>query len=321
VLAVAQALEQGRFRGPVARALSRVWAEVARRQLVRALPRPGHVRLLAIGGATLGGSGKTPLAIACARALADSGVRVALVGHAYGGKPGRARVVSPADPLADVGDEAILAAIALAPARAQVVVAPRRAEAVELAATLADVLVVDGLVQTRPRATLALLAVDTSLPWGRAAAPPPCGDLRASPDALRAATDLVVPVGDGSTEAALVSDGVEVDGRRLGWAELAGLRLGLVTVLGRPQRVLESLARRSVIPSVVVSAADHGPLAHDALHSRVDLWLASPKCALHAAACASRSAPVAILQHELALSSRLRARLGLACLDPRGRGQ
>jgi tetraacyldisaccharide 4'-kinase len=142
---------------------------------------PSGARAIGIGGATLGGSGKTPLAIACARELARAGERVALVGHAYRASPGVARVVAPDDTLRAVGDEALVAARELRHDRgAVVVVGPSREAAIAHAATLADVLVLDGVTQTVPRRLdLALLAVDPDEPWGRAAATPPRGDLRA----------------------------------------------------------------------------------------------------------------------------------------------
>jgi tetraacyldisaccharide 4'-kinase len=322
VLAVAQALEEGRYRGRVARAVARVWAEAASRALVRPLPRSDHVRLVAIGGATLGGSGKTPLAIACARTLARCGARVAFVGHAYRARPGRARVVSPMDALAEVGDEAIVAAAALAPEGVPVVVAPSRFRAVALASALADVVVVDGVVQTMPRATLALLAVDVAHPWGRAIALPPCGDLRAPPEALCSASDRVVRVGDDSPDASPVSAGAKVGGALLSWADLAVMQLGLVTALARPDRLVASLARRGVFPRVVVRGADHGRISRRAIEDAnprgVDLWIASEKCALHVP---RSSAPLAVISHDLALSDGVARALTAACLDPRRLGQ
>jgi tetraacyldisaccharide 4'-kinase len=320
VLVVAQALEEGRFRGRAARAAAWVWAQAASRALVRPLSRPDHVRLVAIGGATLGGSGKTPLAIACARTLARSGARVAFVGHAYRARPGRARVVSPMDPLAEVGDEAIVAAAALAPDGVPVVVGPSRASAVALASTLADVLVVDGVVQTIPRATLALLAVDAARPWGRAMALPPCGDLRARPEALRSASDRIVRVGDDSPDASPVTAGARIGGALLSWADLARMRVGLVTAMARPERLVASLARRGVFPRVVVRGADHGRISRWALIEPrgVDVWLASEKCALHVPR--SRGVPLALslatIGHDLALSAGLAGALTAACLDP-----
>jgi tetraacyldisaccharide-1-P 4'-kinase len=275
VLFVARALEEGAVRGRIARAAARAWGSVSARHVVRRLALPPHVRVVTVGGATLGGSGKTPLAIACARELARTGARVAFVGHAYRARPGRARVVGTTDPLHVVGDEALVAA-ELEGHRVPVVVAPDRASATIHAARLADVLVIDGVAQTRPvRATLALLAVDPEEPWGRSAALPPCGDLRAPVEALLEAADAVVPV-------------IEDDDVLFPWDSLRGARVGLVCALARPQRVLRSLARRGVVPRVVVRARDHTSVANRALleHERsrsVDVWVATRKCSLHVA--------------------------------------
>jgi tetraacyldisaccharide 4'-kinase len=269
--------------------------------------------VVAVGGATLGGSGKTPLAIACAGELASAGASVALVGHAYRARPGRARVVSVHDALGEVGDEALVAARALAPTGARVVVAPRRQDAVALAARIGDVLVLDGIGQTTPiSATLALLAVDAQEPWGRAAAVAPRGDLRAPIGALRRACDLVVALHDdgwgacdgsdcpcsdamggdhaiGSDACAFVSSrGAWLEGTLLPWDDLSRMRLGLICALGRPERLQRFLARRGVVPVRVLRGPDHGPLAAGRCRLRargeipVDAWLATPKCALHA---------------------------------------
>ncbi len=328
-VAVARALEEGRLRGPVARGLSRVWARVAADAVVRPLPRPPGVALVAVGGSTLGGSGKTPLAIACALQRARAGARAAFVGHAYRARPGRCRIVAPDDPLDEVGDEAIVAARALAPAGIPVVVGPTRAAAVAHAASLADALVVDGVLQTAPRASLSLLAVDERHPWGHAQAVPPCGDLCAPIGALLAAADRTVTVGDDSADARRVSRGAWVGQELLTWDALAGLRLGLVVALARPERLLASIARRGLTPSVVVRAQDHGRVSPSALRtSTVDLWIASPKCALHARAAlgargpGSPAPPLAVLDHTVALGPRLSQLLrAIACLDPAIPGQ
>jgi tetraacyldisaccharide 4'-kinase len=323
-LAVARALEEGRLRGPVARGLARIWARVAAGAVVRPVPHPAGVALVTIGGSTLGGSGKTPLAIACARELARAGARVAFVGHAYRARPRRARVVLASDALDEVGDEALVAALELAGDGVPVVVGPTRADAVAHAASMADVLVVDGVLQTRPRASLALLAVDDEHPWGRAQAVPPCGDLRAPIEALVAAADRIVPVDDRG------SRGVRVGTELRAWDELAGLRLGLVVALARPERVVASLARRGLVPAVVVRAEDHGRVSADALRRAppVDLWMASPKCALHARPALEAVWPgrpaglLGVLDHTVALAPEVAAHLRrLACLDPARPGQ
>jgi tetraacyldisaccharide-1-P 4'-kinase len=319
-----------------------------------ALPRPA----VAVGGATMGGSGKTPLAIACAAELASAGLRTALIGHAYRAAPGRPRFVSPEDALDDVGDEALVAASALRGfVSARVVVAPgpsARASAIAFAAGSTDVLVLDGVGQTRPeRAALALLAVDGDDPWGGWASRPWLdrlagarrGALAQAPIAtLVSACDAIVPLFDapaaGSPGAdpyaparfggfgrpvwpAFVSSrGAWVRHALLTWEALRSRRLGLITALARPERIVRALERRGVVLRCVVSARDHGPLGSRAARRakaitsvrEVDLWVATAKCALHAARVLSSVAllaPLATLDQTVTLDPELRARLRL----------
>lgn len=253
------------LRGDVfAGALEKTLGGLVQRTVVRRLGVPSHVAVVAVGGATLGGSGKTPLAIACAAELAAAGARVVLVGHAYRADPRRARFVSAGDSLAEVGDEALLAERALDGPGGRVVVAPSRAEAIELAARAADVLVLDGVAQLTPvPASLALLSVDAIDPWGRRS-----GVLRAPVPMLTAACDAIVPMEDGTAGVAafvapdsigranfelwptcVESRGAWVDGGGLTtWKVLGAARVGLMAALGRPDRLLRSLARRGVVP-------------------------------------------------------------------------
>src|SRR5260221_5377530 len=89
--------------------LASAYGAISRRGVCRPLDIPDRVPMIGVGGATLGGSGKTPVAIAIARALAARGERVALVGHAYRARPHCARVVAISDDVREVGDEALLA--------------------------------------------------------------------------------------------------------------------------------------------------------------------------------------------------------------------
>ncbi len=307
---VARALEEGWLNGPVSRLAGDAWGRVAAARLVKPLAWRDGARVVAIGGATLGGSGKTPLAIACARALAEDGARVALVGHAYGARPERPRVVRALDDVREVGDEALVCARALAGVGALVVVAPARQAALDLALALADVAILDGVHQTAPRAALALLAVDADAPWG-AGACPPRGDLRAPRRALVAAADLVVPVRG-------VSRGAFVDGALVGWDALRGLRLGLVTALARPGRVVRQLAAEGVHPAALRTFSDHrtprlSPAEHAA--SGVDVWLTTEKCrASFRASFPDARIPLAVLDHQVRLPPA--CRLTLTRLGP-----
>src|SRR5450432_1963078 len=85
--------------------------------LRRAFHRNGalHARLppvpiVVVGNITVGGSGKTPLVIALASALAGRGWMPGIVSGGYGGATRGPRAVVPDSPPAEVGDEPILLA-------------------------------------------------------------------------------------------------------------------------------------------------------------------------------------------------------------------
>ena len=80
---VARCLEEGILSGSWSRALARAHAPFAHDRSRAPLRLPRYRDVVTVGGATLGGSGKTRVALACARELARAGARVVLVGHAY----------------------------------------------------------------------------------------------------------------------------------------------------------------------------------------------------------------------------------------------
>jgi tetraacyldisaccharide 4'-kinase len=309
---LAARLESGAFAGlPAARALSRAYARLADPRVARPLRLPPGARVVGIGGATLGGSGKTCVAVAYARALAPLG-RVAFVGHGYGAHPERARRVRCGDPVNEVGDDALVAAQALGDVDVPVWIAPTRQQAIEAAARGAEIVVVDGLLQAHPvRLARSVLVLDAHAPWG-AGLPLPVGDLRASPEALVQACDEIVWARDRSTAAAPPSprsscspvplegkparsasiellDARANDGSRVSLAGLADRRVGLLLALAHPERVLFSLRARGIEPRALWRGADHraasffelGRIRRLAGRARLDAWLATTKCALH----------------------------------------
>jgi tetraacyldisaccharide 4'-kinase len=299
------------------------WARLAERSLVKTLRFRTTARIVAVGGATLGGSGKTPLAVAVTRHLVRCGGRVALVGHGYGARRERARRVGPTDAVDEVGDEALLAARALAPLGVPVVIGRTRQEALDVALGDADIAVMDGTLQVGPvHAHLSLLALDGVSPWGSAACPP-SGDLRARREALIALCDRSVLIGgsndacEGVDRVEVVGRGALVGGRLLGWQELRQHRVGLATAIARPDRVLSTLRSHGVDPVVVVSHADHagvGPrqiaeMARMGGDAHVTLWLSTPKCALSLATSRLGDSPVATLEYELNLGGSLKEAL------------
>jgi tetraacyldisaccharide 4'-kinase len=296
--AIARWLEAGTLSGSGSRLAARAQAGVAARANARPLHIPTRaggepIITVAVGGATLGGSGKTRVALACARELAAHGANVVLIGHAYGASPRWARVVTPDDSLDEVGDEALACARELAAtpgsARVRVIVGPTRQSAIDLAAALiphVDAVVLDGPLQLSPRrASLSILALDAGAPWG-AGDVPPAGDLRAPREALQEHADQVALV-DAMPRAAFL----ESPRRVVDLASLAssvavdGARVGLFTAIARPERLERALVRAGLAPAEVVRASDHGPLtarlARRLVDLPVDVWLTTAKCAVH----------------------------------------
>ena len=320
---IARDLERGVRVTSWGRALEAAWRSVSAGRVARRLTIPPGVPVVGVGGAVLGGAGKTPVAIEVARQLARDGARPALVGHAFRARPGEARVVEPDADVAAVGDDALWAARALAAEGVPVVVAPTRQRAIDRAAEIAEILIVDGLLQAAPSPVAdAVLVLDGAAPWGSGACPP-LGDLRAGPAALLAAADHVAVLDGAEQQASPIAGAIRVgsrlegtvDGRgaRLPIDALRGLRVGLLLAIARPGRVRLALAAAGVTPSVEILLADHDPVDPStrtrAARQPVDVWVTTARCATKLPA-ALGGAPVLALDHRIdaiALMERLRA--------------
>lgn len=314
---VAARLEAGSARR-LPRALGRAWARVA--DPVRPVCLPRAARVIGIGGATLGGSGKTPVALELARALQSRGARVAVAASGYPARLRRAQRVAAHDSVARVGDEALMLARALGPS-VSVVVGRRRAEALELAASLAPIVIADALLQARPvPLACSILVLDAGAPWGSARCPP-AGDLRARPARLLEACDIVLFVGDATDGSRSLLASLDrpaafctsqligartADGRVVPLAKLQSLPLGLAVAVGRPGRLLHALDGAGIALSRVRLFADHGPLrsTRGAGRGAVAAWLTTPKCATKLGQ-RWNGAPVWVLERRLELPESL----------------
>jgi tetraacyldisaccharide 4'-kinase len=284
--------------------------------------------VIGIGGAVLGGAGKTPVAIEIARLLARRGIRTALVGHAFRARPGAARTVTVDAEVAHVGDDALWSARALADDGVPVVVAPTRQHAIDHAAGMAEIVVVDGLLQSAPaRLAAAVLVLDGAAPWG-AGACPPLGDLRAAPAALRAAADHVAVLDAGGDGTPSIDGAVRIRSRLAGTIDASGVRapmdaldgarVGVILAIARPQRVLAALRASGIAPTVEIVLGDHDPIdgaaRARAMRARVDVWVTTGRCATKLPA-ALGEAPVLTLDHRIDAIA-LMDRLGLQACAP-----
>lgn len=283
---------------------------------VRTVALPRGAAVVGVGGATLGGSGRTPLAIALTRALAEAGESVALVAHGHGGRARAPRAVRVDDLPDDVGDEAIVAARALA-SIALVFSGGAREGRLAEAARHARILVVDRLLQTRPARLARAILVHDDRPWGSGRLLP-FGDLAAPRARLLAAADEVVSLG-GSDARSLVDHAI-VRGERVPLASLRDARLGLVTSMARPHRVRRALEERSIALLDHLVRADHARLSFSESHRiaqrarerGLTRWLLCPKSSIWLANL-DLGAEVGVLDHRVELSASIVDRVRRCC--------
>lgn len=163
----------------------------------RRLARPGWrapVPVICCGNATVGGAGKTTVALDLGQRLVRSGEAVHFILRGYGGASKGCRRVDPSDPVTQTGDEALLLA-SIAPTWT----GGNRAESARAAvAAGATVLVMDdGLQNPTLQKDLSLLIVDARYGFGNGRVLP-AGPLREPVAAAAARCDAAVLIGEGT---------------------------------------------------------------------------------------------------------------------------
>lgn len=140
--------------------VSALYGLVAGYRMRRAARQPVDAPVLCIGNFTVGGTGKTPTAIAFAQAAKQRGLKPGILSRGHGGSFGQPHLVDPAhDSAKHVGDEPLLLA-----AHAPVAVTPNRVLGAKLLiAQGCDFLIMDdGFQSARIRIDYALPIVDAS---------------------------------------------------------------------------------------------------------------------------------------------------------------
>jgi tetraacyldisaccharide 4'-kinase len=216
------------------------------------------VPVVCVGAATVGGSGKTPVARAVAHLLREAGAAPHVVLRGYGGSlPGPLRVDPTVHGSARVGDEALLHA-----ADGPTWVARRRIEGARaaIAAGAGSIVLDDGLQHPGLTWSLALLVVDGGQGVGNGRVLP-AGPLREPwPDVL-ARADAAVCIGDDeagiqalAASKPLIEARIESTGEAL---DLAGRRVLAFAGIARPDRFRRSLERLGAEVARFVPFADH----------------------------------------------------------------
>ncbi|KAB2687600.1 tetraacyldisaccharide 4'-kinase [Brucella pseudogrignonensis] len=175
--------------------LSWIYGAVAGRRLLKAEPPKVPAPVLCIGNFTVGGAGKTPTAIAFAKAAKERGLHPGIVSRGYGGNYKGLHIVDPsADSARHVGDEPLLLA-----RHAPVALCPDRLKsALELHQRGCDFIIMDdGFQSARLHTDFSLLAVDSTRGIGNGKVIP-AGPLRAPLTDQMRKTDAVLRIGKGA---------------------------------------------------------------------------------------------------------------------------
>ena len=217
-----------------------------------ATPWRAPVPVVCIGNISAGGTGKTPIAIAIARALIARGKKPAFLTRGYGGDlPGPLVVAS--ESAQAVGDEPLLLA-----RTAPTIVARHRSDGARLAvARGADVIVMDDGHQNFSLAKdLSIVVVDAERGFGNGHVLP-AGPLREPVHQGLKRADAVILMGEGSFSIGTYS-GPVLRGRLLAADRIcSGTRVIAFAGIGRPAKFFETLRAGGAEVIAGMSFADH----------------------------------------------------------------
>ena len=227
----------------------------------RRVARPGWrapVPVLCCGNVTVGGSGKTTLALDLLGRLAAAGATPHALLRGYGGSAEGVRLVAPADDVAETGDEALL----LAQVAPTWIGGDRAATARAAVAAGAAVLVLDdGLQNPTLHKDLSLLVIDGGFGFGNGRLLP-AGPLREPVAAGAARCQAAVLIGpDEAGAAAALPPGLPVLHARLvpgpATRALRGRRVLAFAGIGRPAKFFATLREAGAAVVGEVAFADH----------------------------------------------------------------
>ncbi|MCO5731138.1 tetraacyldisaccharide 4'-kinase [Rhizobium sp. SSA_523] len=206
--------------------VSCLYGSIAGRRMARARPPQVAVPVLCVGNFTVGGAGKTPTAIAIARAAKAKGLRPGFLSRGYGGSLDQTVLVDPHHHRADaVGDEPLLLA-----REAITVISRRRFQGAErLVAEGADFIIMDdGFQSARLAIDFALVVIDSDRGIGNGHVVPG-GPVRAPLRQQMLQMSSLLKVGRGNAADPLVRQ-----------AARAGKPVGVATLLPRPMPELQA---------------------------------------------------------------------------------
>lgn len=247
--------------------LAALYGSVAARRLRHAKRRPVDLPVLCVGNFTVGGSGKTPVAIALAEAAKGMGLTPGILSRGHGGSFRSPHLVDPRhDGARHVGDEPLL----LAGAAPVAVSRDRWAGAKLLTELGCDLLVMDdGFQSAQIRIDYALLVIDARYGLGNGRVIP-AGPLRAPlVEQMRFVSALLV-MGEGSAADSVIRAASRA-GRAVYHAavrprrDLSGRRFLAFAGIGHPQKLFDTVAAAGGEVVLSRAFADHHVYAEDEL--------------------------------------------------------
>jgi tetraacyldisaccharide 4'-kinase len=240
---------------------SALYGLVAGHRMRRAARQPVEAPVLCIGNFTVGGTGKTPTAIAFAHAVRQRGLRPGFLSRGHGGNFARPHLVDPAhDSARLVGDEPLLLA-----AHAPVAVTPNRALGARLLIEQGCNFLImdDGFQSARIHIDYALAVVDARHGVGNGHVIPG-GPLRAPLARQLHYADALLRMGKGEAADDLVRQAsragkpvFEASTRPLNAQAVAGRRYLAFAGIGHPERFFMTAISAGAHLSLTRSFGDH----------------------------------------------------------------
>lgn len=241
--------------------LGALYGAVAAHRMARRGQR-ARVPVICIGNLTLGGSGKTPAAIAFARMLRDAGERPAFLTRGYGGRLAGPVMVSQMHTAADVGDEPLL----LARVAPTIVAHDRVAGAGAVPADTTVIVMDDGFQNPSLGKDISVVVLDGPRGIGNGKVFP-AGPLRAPLAAQLARGQAVLVVGDAGASAKDIAaatrhSGCAVFTGRLlpdqaAVAQLSGRNVLAFAGIGDPDKFYTTLRAAGIAVAEQRNFADH----------------------------------------------------------------
>ncbi|MEY8097489.1 tetraacyldisaccharide 4'-kinase [Falsihalocynthiibacter sp. S25ZX9] len=255
--------------------LGKLYAAGTARRLSKTNGYRPKMPVICVGNINIGGTGKTPTAIALIQLLQGMGRKPALLSRGYGGKFEGPVLIDPnGHSSSEVGDEPMLLA-AFAPC----IVAKDRAAGARFAETLdIDVLILDdGFQNPSVAKDLSIVVVDAALGFGNGRVIP-AGPLREPLHVGLIRADMVISVGSSAAQEQFTKAwghavGVprlegELTVLQMGM-DFSGLRCLAFAGIGHPEKFFETLKSQEVELIKTVALADHQPLS-EALMRRLE---------------------------------------------------